>query len=164
MSLIDPADVEARQHTGLDPDTLQTVIDQQEAWLARRIGQLVGERSVTYTPGPGPLFLSRPTDAVAIANAGGTLDPSQYVLSGETRIDSTVGWGGPVTITYTPIDEQEVRQAAFQLVQLAVFDSPFLTESGESRSATRFTTYNRQRAMIARTLQVNRGPMAVPQG
>lgn len=167
MSLITTEEVEARFATGLDTDTLQEVIDQQESWLTRKIGQLTGERTLTMHPDPiGPIYLPRPCDDCTVQVNGDDLDASRFRLTGTTLeyLSGTVPvpWWGTIAVTFTPNDESEVKDALMQLVHLTVTSAPFMSEQGDGRSATRFTTYNRQRSMIARTVRANRGPMAVP--
>lgn len=165
MSLVSVEEVEARFSTGLETDALQVVVDQQEAWLARKIGALIGERDVVYRPSKyaGPIFLPR-TGTIATIDVDGTeIDETTYTVSG-TRIDrlNPTRWDGVVTVTFTPDDQDDVKHAIISLVRLVVTDSPFSSESGEGHSYTRMASYLRQRAQIARALLPNRGPQSVP--
>lgn len=110
-----------------DVDAAQAVIDEQEAWLERKIGPLDGERTETFYVGLGgtwgKLALSRYTDEVAVVDGGSVVDPAILALvdrgSAITRIYPATWWTGPyVTVTYTPNDEDEVRRALYGLVSL----------------------------------------------
>jgi hypothetical protein len=61
-----------------DDDVAQDIIDEQAAWLARRIGLLEGERTETFYVGlsatHGTLGLRRPTDTVVLTDAGATVN------------------------------------------------------------------------------------------
>lgn len=117
----------------LSEEALQAAIDREEAWLARRIGQLEGERTETFPlvairPTSNELRLRRPTDEVQVTQsdfAGNS--PADITGSVELR---HYGWrvallpngyhytSGPVDVTYTPNDELEVERALLQLVGL----------------------------------------------
>lgn len=189
MSIVSPAECESRFATGLTEDALQSVIDQQESWLSRQIGALVGERTVTLYPRPydGPIYLQRlpDPDTIIVTVQGSQLDSGQFRVEG-SRIDRIfpglssvidaeaddvlvaqpyIGrWSGIVTVKFTPVDEDDIRAAVISLVRLAVTDSPYSAESGEGHSYTRMASYVRQRGQIARTLQPSRsrGPLSVP--
>lgn len=166
MSLVSTADIEGRFSSGLEDADLQVVIDQQESWLARRIGQLVDERTLTFRPvWKGPILLPRVVDVegtVTVNVDGVDLTSEQYLLTG-TQLDRiNSGWGTVVTVTFTPSDEDDVRAAIFDLVRLTVTDSPYAQESGEGHQATRMASYLQQRARIARALMPHIGPQAVP--
>jgi len=61
----------------LDDGVAQDIIDEQEAWLARRIGPLEGSRTETFHVGlgatGGKVGLRRPTSSVAVVDGGATL-------------------------------------------------------------------------------------------
>ena len=97
MSLVTPDEVQARGiATALADAVLQDIIDEQEAWLARRIGPLTGSRTETFEVGRSltwrELLLMRYTDAVAVVDGGATLTSQQYRLvnrgSGVQRFSS----------------------------------------------------------------------------
>jgi len=62
MSLVSVAEVTALVGTDLGTTDLQLIINREEQWLARRIGQLAGERTNTFYPRRlrEPIFLRRP--------------------------------------------------------------------------------------------------------
>lgn len=130
MSEISLEDCRARG-IGLPADdgAAQDIIDGEEAWLARRIGILVGERTERFYVGlgvvTGKLGLARYTDAVVLNDAGEQVDTTRYRLidRGSAVIHTyTVPsrlWSGPyVEAVYTPNDEDEVRRVLFNLVAL----------------------------------------------
>lgn len=131
MSVVTPGECRDRG-IPLPADDLvaQDIIDEQEAWLARRIGTLVGARTETFRVGLGgtsaKLGLARPTDSVSVVDGSVTLatDRTRLVDHGASLILADVEispwWNGPyVGVTYTPSDELEVRKAIFDLVGLA---------------------------------------------
>jgi hypothetical protein len=140
MSLVSIADCAARGITlPTDPITAQGVIDGRESWLSRRIGPLVGARTEKFYVGVGAstgrLGLRRFTDSVAVVDGGGTVNVNHYrlVANGSeivrTYTAASPYWTGPyVEPTYTPNDEDEVREAIFALISLAL-DLPTTMES-----------------------------------
>jgi hypothetical protein len=113
-----------------DDGVAQDIIDEQEAWFARRIGLLVGERDVTFYVGigrtTGKLALPRFTDAVDLTDGGVAVDPDHVrLVDNGSAVHHTYSaasqvWAGPyVVATFTPNDEDEVRSAVFGLVSLA---------------------------------------------
>lgn len=128
MSLLTIATARAVITTSLTDAALQDVIDREEAWLARRIGPLEGERTETF-PLAGyrrrqyEVRLKRPTDA---ANLSEVTDYGEVVTNVELvhdgwRVARTLGSSyfiGPVTVEYTPNDELEVIRVLIELVRL----------------------------------------------
>jgi hypothetical protein len=168
MSLISVEEVGAIMATGLEADALQAVIDREEAWLAAKIGPLVGERTETLRPVSRyqPILLQRPTDAgsggdLSVVDGGTELTSDQFVLRGTAVIARVGTWGSIVEPTYTPTDEELVRRVLLELVRLTVTSSPYQSESTEGHSYTRPTDLERQRAQLARTLDPHRGPQTL---
>ncbi len=132
MSLITLEEARARGVALPADDTAaQDVIDEQEAWLARRIGLLVGERTETFyvalSATSGKLGLARFTDSVDVTDGGVAVDPDllRLIDRGSAIVYAYAAarrwWTGPyVAATYTPNDETEVRGALFSLFALAV--------------------------------------------
>lgn len=118
----------------LSDDALQDAIDEEEAWLARRIGQLAGERTQRFPlsalrPRSSELHLQRPTDAVAITSDGVLLDadtlelrPGGWVVA---QLPEATRYSGVLEATYEPNDLDEVVRALKQLLgtQLAQVSS-----------------------------------------
>ncbi len=140
MSEISLEDCRARG-IGLPADdgAAQDIIDGEEAWLARRIGLLVGERTERFFVGigvtVGKLGLNRFTDAVLLTDADAQVDTTRYRLVDKgsavvhTYSSAIRVWQGPyVEATYTPNDEDEVRRVLFALVSLAA-DPPSALQS-----------------------------------
>ena len=147
---LDLADVRAIYPTSLSDDALGDVIRREEAWLARRIGALDGERTqVIYRDDPfldDPIWLVRPTDAVVVVDNAIELDEADVrILADGWAIERATGaWSGPtVAVTYTPTDAEEVRRVLIELVRLTSQETGFLSERigeyaytrGSSRSA-----------------------------
>lgn len=156
MSLVSVSEARARGiPLPVDDAALQDVIDEQEAWLARRIGPLTGARTEKFYVGigvtQGRLGLRRYTDAVTVVDAGATVDPTHYRLVDRgssvilTYTATSWWWFGPyVEVTYTPNDLDEVRYAVFQLTSLAaLLPTPFESETVGSYS------YSRGRGVVA---------------
>ena len=132
MSLILVSEARARG-IALPADDLvaQDIIDEQEAWLAQRIGLLTGSRTQTFYVGigwtHGKLGLARYTDAVTLVDGGTAVDSDHFRLVDRgsavhhTYSAASQWWSGPyVEATYEPNDEDVVRKALFDLVALAV--------------------------------------------
>lgn len=115
----------------LDTDALQAAIDEEEAWLARRIGPLTGERTQRYPlaylrPTTGEVRLRRPTDAVEVLSEGTDISDAVELRRDGWRVgllprgDRYTGAAGTgvLEITYTPNDELEVKRAVKQLLAM----------------------------------------------
>lgn len=130
MSLLTVEAARAVIDTELEDDDLQDVIDREEAWLARRIGLLSGERTQSF-PLAGYrrrqyyVRLQRPTDDAGLAE---TTDYGDVVTNVELthdgwRVSRTLGSSyfiGPVAVKYTPTDELEVIRVLSELVRLSL--------------------------------------------
>ena len=135
MSLIDLAEARMRVPSLPSDDVAaQQIIDEQEAWLARKVGgPLTGDRTETfYVGGPnryrpkvnnGKLSLSRYTDDVLVEDNDEELDADTIRLidRGSAIIlhASVVNrwWTGPyVAVSYTPNDLTEVQRVLYQLI------------------------------------------------
>lgn len=135
MSLIQLADARKRVPSlPSDAAAAQSIIDEQEAWLARRLGgPLVGERTETFwiggtyrfrpERGSGKLSLSRFTDEVTVEDNGSTVDVGDVRLidRGSAIIlgasATSRWWTGPyVAVTYEPNDTTEVKRVLYQLI------------------------------------------------
>lgn len=146
MSLLTLSEVRARVATSLGDADLQDVIDQEESWLARQpgVGPLSGPRTVVipYPSRHQPLGPIRPTDEVVVTDAGVTVavqTVGQYVYRTGAFQYGTRGlpWIGPVTLLYTPNDEDVVRRAVIALVQDVLASGPYQSESIGDYSYTR---------------------------
>lgn len=124
--------------TSLSDADLADVISRQEAWLARRVGPLDGQRTETFvTPdGDEVLHLQRPgqSDSMTVSDEGGAV--TAVALRGWSDVVRTdsISWDTPVTVAYTPSDEDEVKEALLTLVRLAVTESGFNSESQQGYS------------------------------
>jgi hypothetical protein len=148
MSLVEPAEVTAQVSSGVETDTLQSIIDREEAWLARRVGGLSGERAQSFAPTGYTIRLPRTTDDVDVSG----VDPANVVLS-DQRYVTVAHWGSwPVVITYTPNDELEVKQAIIDLCRITLTNSPYNTESADVHSYTRGASPDSLREAIARRI------------
>ena len=152
----------------------QDIIDEQEAWLARKLrGPLEGSRTesfhVGYGRAVGKLALARYTDAVTITDGAHGLAADQFRLvdsgSGIERLEtgSSLYWTGPyVAVVYEPNDEDEVRRVLFDLVALAA--TPAEAHSSEQIGAYSYSgggVANRlaSRAVLAASLIPKRDPL-----
>jgi hypothetical protein len=148
----------------LDTLVLQDAIDEEEAWLARRIGQLVGERterlSLAYlSPRTSEVHLQRPTDEVAVKQDGVTLAtvelrPAGWLLA---NLPEGARFTGILEATYTPTDMLEVRRAIKQLLGLALSAQSAGGLTGETMGTYSYQrsagTSAKVRAAIVRSLQ-----------
>src|SRR5690349_22994995 len=121
------AEVRARGITlPTDDDAAQGIIDEQVAFLTRKIGPLWGTRDETFYVGlaatHGKLGLRRYTDEVTVTDGGVAVTSSHYRLVDNgasilfTYSAPSRWWTGPyVVATYVPNDEDEVRRVLFGL-------------------------------------------------
>jgi hypothetical protein len=121
----------------------QDIVDEWEAWLARRIGPLDGSRSETFYVGisttDSKLSLRRFTDDVTLTDGGHSVADDQFRLVDNgaavthTYAAANQYWTGPyVTATYEPNDAAEVRRVLYQLLALAMdehADGPYASET-----------------------------------
>lgn len=142
-----------------DDDVAQDIIDEQEAWLARRIGPLDGEIIQTFYirswDDHGKLYLQRYTDAVEVTDNEVAVDEADIRLVDDgsaIRRRETNYWAGPfVKVTYTPNDLLEVRRVLFDLIAMSVDPAtPYESEQIGSYS------YRRGKG----SLQASRGALA----
>lgn len=159
-----------------DDVVAQDIIDEQEAWLAARIGPLEGSRTETFfvgIPGTyGKLGLRRRTDTVVVTDNGGTIAADRFRIidngsSIELKVTAAIypWWIGPyVTATYTPNDEDQVRSALFALCALAVEPvGSLISEAMGSYSYTRASAGSpaQARAIIVSSLKPRRDSLGI---
>lgn len=121
MSLVTLSDAQDRAGASVTQD----MIDEEEAWLAVRVGPLIGERTETFfLPARqhgiiDALYLSRRTDAVDDFTADGTSLTEYNLLDGyiveKTRTASDA-WVDPLVVTYTPNDEEILKGVIYDLL------------------------------------------------
>ena len=170
VTVVTVAQVKAVVSTDMSDADLEDVIAREEAWLARRIGPLAGEREQTCylidSDLDMPLYLTRPVDEVTVTDYDVELDPALVrLLANGTMVErADRGWEGPIVVlTFTPNDELEVQRAVIELVRISVSTTPFESERiGEysySRGAgTAARTPALLREEIVRELLPLRGP------
>jgi hypothetical protein len=131
-------DARALITTSLSDTQLADVIDREEAWLARRIGPLDGQRVETFVSEDGDevLHLQRPAGpGWAVEDEGGDRT-ADVRLSGWSDIVGSA-WRSSIAVTYEPVDGPEVTRALVTLVRLTVAETAFTSESaGGYSSAT----------------------------
>lgn len=170
----------ARVPTLPSDDAVATaIIAEEEAWLARRIGPLEGERTETFYVGTGgtsaKLALRRYTSSVVVTDGSAELDTGLVRLiddgSAIERLDTSSGvpwsWVGPyVSVTYTPNDADEVRSALYKLLTIAVdphANGPYLSEDlgdyGYDKGEVSST--NHAKAVVVASLLPKRDPLYV---
>lgn len=169
MALITIAQARARGVSLPADDTAaQDVIDEQEAWLARKIGALTGSRTETFYVGLSEtrrkLGLRRPTTSVVVTDGGATVATDQYRLVDDgaaiARVYSapTRWWTGPyVTAAYTPNDQTLVESALYDLCALAAapatgYDSEQIGAYSYRKGSTSGSSVAAQRASIVSSL------------
>ena len=114
----------------LSDDALQDAIDEEEAWLARRIGPLLGLRTQRFSlaylrPTTSEVHLARPTildssfaptiDGTLLEAEGYELRPGGWVLA---LLPEGTRYGGILEVASVPSDENEVRRALKELLGL----------------------------------------------
>lgn len=180
MSLLTPAEVVAAGIGGhLSTEALQASINEEEAWLERKLGGLLtGERTETF-PLSGlrvrshEVRLRRPALEAGLEVTSDGIDITDTV---ELRSD---GWrvalaivdgigyriSGAWAVTYSPSDELEVRRALKSLLSLTLGTQPSGGLSSELIGSYSYTRANgtagRLRASILRDLRGPNGPTSV---
>ena len=131
--------------TSLSDADLADVIEREEAWLARRVGPLDGERVETFVAEAGTetLELQRPASTVEVTDGYGDRTADVTVRGWADAVLTEGVWSGEVEVVYTPADEPEVKRAVLTLVRLAVAESAFASESSQGYSATTDITAQR---------------------
>lgn len=115
----------------LTTEALQAAIDEEEAWLARRIGPLTGERTERFPlaalrPQSSEIRLARPIDAdgATLTIGGLELDEDAFeVRPGGWRIallPEATRIGGITEVKYEPNDELEVKRALRELLAITL--------------------------------------------
>lgn len=148
----------------LSDDDLQAAIDREEAWLARRIGPLTGERTESFPlahirPTTHEVRLRRPTAAVEVEQAGTDISATCELRHDGWRVallPEGSHYTGPLECTYTPTDENEVEGALLELLSLRLGTVTSGGLSGEIMGSYSWTrgagTATRVRASIVRQL------------
>lgn len=134
-----------------DDDVAQDILDGVEARAARKLGALTGERTEQFYVGLeayGKLALPRYTDAVTVTDNSVAVDSDHYRLvdNGSAIFRTATApsrfWNGPyVRVTYTPNDEDELREVLYDLAALRAqpasrFNSERLGDYSYSRNRT----------------------------
>jgi len=116
---------------GLSDVNLQTIIDREEAEMVRRFGAHSGSRAEVVKGGGVNVFTRRPiasiTSITQVEYLGDTATTTlttadYYPWLSEGRIQHLWGGFGPaVTVTYTPVSEDDLRKAVLiELVRVGV--------------------------------------------
>ena len=122
--------------TSISDVDLLDIIAREEAWLARRIGPLDGERieSFVIDDGDEVLELQRPGIISLVEDASGAIIDYEY--RGWSDIILTAGtWDTLAEVTYVPNDDDEVKRALVTLTRLVVAETAFQSESSQSHAA-----------------------------
>jgi hypothetical protein len=132
VSLLTIADArDAGLGKGLTDPQLQARINGVEAQLSGRIGPLTGERTTTW-PAGRPVWLDRPhvTDPAPVVTHGATtlVVTTDYELRPGGQLYLVNGPSSEaVSMVWTPADEDAVRDAVLQLLDLSL--RPYQSES-----------------------------------
>lgn len=149
MPILTPAEAQAAGiGLELSDEALEAAIAEEEAWLARRIGPLEGERTerlaLAYLhPHSSEIRLRRPTDAVEVTQDDVDLGTVEVRGLGwiVANLPEGTRYTGVVELTYTPNDLLEVRRAVKQLLQLSISAAAAGQLTGET-----IGTYSYQRS------------------
>ena len=176
MSLLTAAEYESVAASGLDADTLQDIIDREEAEMITRFGAHGdGTTAVaeTYEVTGAELFVSRPatsiTSVAVVAYVGATsttLSTTQYYFVSPTnriRLSPFLS-AAFVTVTYVPADDRSVRKAVLiELVKatLTGVTSSSFDVSGLGYSITGSAGTAQTRSMDRERLYARIAPQAV---
>lgn len=132
MSLVTIAEIQALGiGLGLSDTALQAAIDREEAELVRRFGSAAAARTEILDGGGCVVLLRRQisavsavTESVSLGDTPDTLTTTDYhtrALEGYiTRLPKGQLWGCEVNVTYTPIDDTNLRKAVLiELVRIS---------------------------------------------
>ena len=151
---------------------LTDIITREESWLARAIDQLAGPRTQSFWVSPtdadSMLLLRRPTDSVAVSDGGIALNMSNLrLLDKGTTIERILGYWvattdrqlGPVQVTYTPNDTDEIKRVLISLVRMTVTDTGFDSEKIGDYQYNRPPSGEAEiRRSLVRSLRAHPGP------
>lgn len=155
MSLLTIERLRSQIEADQTDDELQAIIDDEESWLAARIGPLAGSRSETFYAYSvdAPLRLRRRVTTATVADDGTATDV--VVIDNGWAVESTLGaWDGPVVVTYTPDDEAEVRRVVLELVRLTLTETGYQSQRQGDYSYTKGSVETRlARHALVRSLQ-----------
>jgi hypothetical protein len=161
-----------------DNGVAQGILDEEEDWLARRIGPLTGLRTETFYVGygavHGKLALRRYTDEVTVTDGQTVVDTDHYRLVDNgaaferTYLAAGSWWNGPyVSAAYEPNDITEVRKGLYALVGIALegidnpgqYQSETLGDYGYTRGTASGSTPAARRAGLVAGLLPKRDPL-----
>lgn len=143
-------EVRALVNTSVSDDSLEDLIQREQAILEAEVGPLGGARTETITITRDnkrlPVRLRRPTSDVVVAEDNGTITDirlgadarSVYRLL-ETGWETTP-WLGVIEVTYTPNDSAKVTSWLIELVRARLAETPYQSESFVDYSYTRGTS------------------------
>lgn len=126
---------------------LQAAIDREEAWLARRIGQLTGERTERFPlahvrPTSHEVRLRRPTDEVTVLEGDADVSAACELRHGGwrvARLPEGTHFLSVLECTYTPNDEAEVQGALLELLNLRLSTTAGAGLAGEIMGSYSYT-------------------------
>jgi hypothetical protein len=146
----------AKVGASLSDEALQAAIDEEEAWLARRIGPLLGERTQRFPlaylrPLVSEVRLRRPTDEVVVRQADVELEEASFTLRQSgwrlALLPEGTRFTGALEVDYTPTDELEVRRALKELLGLTV-----TAQAAQGMQSERMGSYSYDRGIAAAKL------------
>ena len=146
--LLTVAEVKERVSTGLPDAALELLIDAQDAYIQRMVGEHDPATTMVYEDQGSRrlrVWLPRPASSIALvedrfpADSAWTVRaPSTYYLSDQGR-SAEIGWGElfrtRVRITFTPVPQNDERiQALVALVRLETQDTGLDSERDDTYS------------------------------
>lgn len=149
MSLLTIAEVQALGiGVGLSDATLQSIIDREESELTRLFGDASAARTETTKGGGCSVFLRRAISSVSsiseyyyMGDTATVLIATDYYVWGDEgrieRISTASKWGALVAVTYTPVDDTNLRKSV--LLELIRIGSEESVSGGESVSGLGFS-------------------------
>jgi hypothetical protein len=151
-TLLDVDDIRGLVDTSADDATIDAVLDREEAELVRRFGAHYVDADTpveeTLAGGRKHIYITRPltsvesvAEAYVLGDAAMTLAATDFyawATEGKiTRLPEGAKWGRIVTVSYVPVDDNELRrQVLIELCRVALTQTALQSESQSDNGAS----------------------------
>lgn len=158
MALLDIATLKllAPEAKTVDNTALQLLLDAAEEAIDRAVGSIGSNAQERPQTGYSTLILKRPAETiVSITVDGVALATDQYRHSFNGYVVERIGaaseWSGDVVVTYTPVDDLNLRKEVQRdWVKLSLAYSGYISEGEPEHSRSRFNIEDERAKLMAR--------------